>query len=680
VTFAALPALPCKQIAKQTDAITHFALISHLSVAANLSRFSAQHVRVDYGPAHDECDRGPPTRYAEPLVELLPPANSADAGYENTIIDAPETPAHQFAVKAFKHALFGTPAPEDMHKKHQKKPSPDGFKAKAPELARPKEDAAPSSPSKQPAGIMKTPITAGKSRKSVSFGAHVVDNEGKRDNASQSGIPNNCPGKFPSPWTPGTALKAGVGNEQKPPSKLTAALLDARTTTQPKSGQKPKARDDSDITMDMGAPRSDSGKYWKDQYEGYAERSEKEMKKLVAKQQLAKNYARKKDGEVTQLTTQIEGERKRHKRREQELEQQNKDFQERLRQAMAENLSASVELTALKNRIATLEKSKGIPPSIFQESKESISIYEDAGKDRVYSPSEVDFGPEASYLSTKSRLPPAGKENSPPKARHSRRGTLPDVPARSATPFTSIPRLGVEDGHVSTVIARSPHARRASHSATKADSTSRASEQMAPPPRSSRKTELGKEDLPPKSQPKVLHSSPLPQPSLAPDMWMDNSESAIGPQDKMAIPISLGGPSSYSKPSQSLRHRNNKLRTQRSKASPPTDDIFLVDTKPEPSKPTGRTTKVCAPVEQEAEVPQNEKTVKAGISEASNTNYSPTDPKFDLSKITTHHAEGSALVTKERVEIGPAEKKAADRKDEVRRRLAERKKRKETFA
>ena len=38
-----------------------------------------------------------------------------EPAYESTFIDPPETPAHQFAVKAFKHALFGTPAPEDLN-------------------------------------------------------------------------------------------------------------------------------------------------------------------------------------------------------------------------------------------------------------------------------------------------------------------------------------------------------------------------------------------------------------------------------------------------------------------------------------------------------------------------------------------------------------------------------------
>jgi hypothetical protein len=55
--------------------------------------------------------------------------------------------------------------------------------------------------------------------------------------------------------------------------------------------------------------------------------------------------------------------------------------------------------------------------------------------------------------------------------------------------------------------------------------------------------------------------------------------------------------------------------------------------------------------------------------ESDTPKHSPTDPKFDLSKITSHHAEGSAKVKQDWAEMLPV-----DRKEEARRRLAERKK------
>ncbi|KAF2637753.1 hypothetical protein P280DRAFT_471932 [Massarina eburnea CBS 473.64] len=586
-------------------------------------------------------------RISNAIEDLKP-----DATYENTIIDAPETPAHQFAVKAFKHAIFGTPAPEEVQtaRKLQKKQSPDGLKLKVPEMAPPKENAAPVSPSKQPTGIMKTPVTVGKSRKSVSFGAHVVDNEGK--GVGKSGIPNDCPGKFPSPWTPGTELKADLDSEKKPRTKLTEALMDARTTKQPKPGQKPKARDDSDITMDMGAPRSESGKYWKEQYESYAERSEKETKRLIAKQQLAKGYAKKKDAEATELTTKLEEERKRYRRRELELERQNKDYQERLRQAMAENASAGVEITALKNRVSALEKS-GV-----QESN-AIPIYEDNNKPPVRSLAELDIG-DVSYLSTKTRTIAAGKENSPPKPRNVRHQTLPDTPTR-ATPFLARPKVGVDDSQVVTVLGRSTYGRRPSQSAARPTLVSHSSEPSRPS-LSPRKSDARKENVPASpfaSKPKVANSSPLPMPSPAADPWMDQSDDDIDFQDKMAVPIGLGG-SSYSRPPPRRAPRSRPER----KAAPPADDLFLADAKSELRTSARKSTKPAA-IETKPAQPEKEKP-KATI-------YSPTDPRFDMSKITTHHAQGSAQVTKDRVELGANK---ADPKEAARRRLAERKKKK----
>jgi hypothetical protein len=64
---------------------------------------------------------------------------------------------------------------------------------------------------------------------------------------------------------------------------------------------------------------------------------------------------------------------------------------------------------------------------------------------------------------------------------------------------------------------------------------------------------------------------------------------------------------------------------------------------------------------------------KAEISKKAD--LSPTDSKFDLSKITAHHAEGSAQVKHDRSQMLPVE-----RKQQARRRLEERKKLKKNGA
>ncbi|KAF3046184.1 hypothetical protein E8E11_006237 [Didymella keratinophila] len=589
----------------------------------------------------------------------------AEPAYESTFIDPPETPAHQFAVKAFKHAIFGTPAPEDLNnatRKFETKAKLAAVNAKFIDLPAPKIDDLSQSPTKRAnAGILMTPGTASKGKKTVSFGSQIEDNEGKTSGISRSGIPNNCPGKFPSPWTPGTELKLDPGSDKRPRTRLTEALLDARTTTQPKSGQKPKARDDSDITIDLGAPRSESGKYWKEQYESYAERSEKEMKKVVAKQQLAKKFAMKKDSEVTELAQKLEQERRRFRLREKELEQQNKDYQERLRQAMAENTSSSMENAALKLRIATLEKSASTG-STSAQSKPDFSIHEDTSKEAIRLQKDPEAAVQASFAAS------IGKENStPPRSRRTRRQTVPDTANRVGASS----KLGTGEGEVSIILAKSP----AIPTESKKPFGSARSARTARTPLSIRRTDPAKENTGPTSPVPILPSSPLPMPSPdLPDPWMNMDESSIPQLDKRAMPTA-GSP--YVNPAWNPPAR--KQRESKSTSQPPRSDsqtirrqMEKVDAKTGAAKSTahvsGRSSldleaRLAALSNKTSNRQEQEKV------ESDTPKHSPTDPKFDLSKITSHHAEGSAKVKQDRTEILPV-----NRKEEARRRLAERKK------
>ncbi|KAF2425820.1 hypothetical protein EJ08DRAFT_651976 [Tothia fuscella] len=80
------------------------------------------------------------------------------------------------------------------------------------------------------------------------------------------------------------------------------------------------------------APK-ESATDWKAQYLAYSKKSEQETKKLIAKQQMAKDYARMKDKEATEARRQLEVEKKRAEKREQELEKEISELKERLRLA-----------------------------------------------------------------------------------------------------------------------------------------------------------------------------------------------------------------------------------------------------------------------------------------------------------------------------------------------------------
>jgi hypothetical protein len=284
-----------------------------------------------------------------------------------------------FAVRAFKHAIFGTPQPPPTIAPRRLSREESNSLPPAPTLATSKESSNSVknvdssnlglSPTKR--GILVTPGTVRGRKKEVAFGSQVVDNEGKKK--SRSGIPNSCPGKFPSPWTPKTedvtdakskeeekSLKA---EEKKPKTRLTETLYEAKPTGTSPRKVKVRAKDDADITIDIMEPRSESGRYWKEQYQSYSRKSEEETKKLIAKQKLARDYARKKDDEANELRRQLESDRKKRHTRVQSLEQQVKDMREQLRQALAENTGLVTELAVLRQQREAASISRTTKPA-----------------------------------------------------------------------------------------------------------------------------------------------------------------------------------------------------------------------------------------------------------------------------------------------------------------------------
>ncbi|KAH0538604.1 hypothetical protein FGG08_004805 [Glutinoglossum americanum] len=283
--------------------------------------------------------RGAPR--SETAVNAVPP----EAGGDITCMpDAPETPAPVFAIRAFKTALFGTPhdtenideSPTPGDEVYDRTSRSSGAGAKfVPSMAAPDRSLYSSSPTK-PAGILLTPGTASNRRKTVSFGAAVIDNEA----GGRSGLPSNLPGKYPSPWTP----KATTPGSRRARTSLTNTLYEVRNTTSTNTklvkGKAPRRKnpgtdlveglggldaknavgefepdlsdsgEEGDITVDLNKPRSRSGRYWKTEYDQYQEKTDHEMKKLVKYKYLARSYAKKKDSEAVELGNKLREERK----------------------------------------------------------------------------------------------------------------------------------------------------------------------------------------------------------------------------------------------------------------------------------------------------------------------------------------------------------------------------------
>ncbi|KAK4621652.1 hypothetical protein CLAFUW4_06675 [Fulvia fulva] len=263
-------------------------------------------------------------------------------------IEPPETPAPVFAVRAFKHAIFGTPGTvQKPPRRHSEDETARRKHNARPGMLRPKsatetatlnryepaiEDEPLPSPTK---GILLTPGTAAARRKTVSFGDNVVDNENKKPMKSVSGLPDDCPGKFPSPWsksvieqdtTEQSAEKLGGR------SKLTEQLQQVRDESarrKAKSSRQARDRDEQDETLDLAEPVSQSGKYWQQEYNIYRERTTKEVRKLVEKTKSSRDYARKVDDENLQLKEDLRQETSKVAKLEErvlELEAQLKDL------------------------------------------------------------------------------------------------------------------------------------------------------------------------------------------------------------------------------------------------------------------------------------------------------------------------------------------------------------------
>lgn len=172
----------------------------------------------------------------------------------------------------------------------------------------------------KPAGILLTPGTGTTRRKRVSFGHDVKQGSAGTARASTTGLPDECPGKFPSPWI--DRLEAGT--QPRPKTKLQQAMessrkgnsgsdeMDFATQTKEPEDAWEEVDDESDfeadVTMDLNEPHSRSGKYWKSYFETYHSDAKTEMEKLVKYKHLAKSYAKMKDAEALELNQKLKDE------------------------------------------------------------------------------------------------------------------------------------------------------------------------------------------------------------------------------------------------------------------------------------------------------------------------------------------------------------------------------------
>jgi len=265
-------------------------------------------------------------------------SNSLVGEGQSYLEEPPETPAHLFAVKAFRSAIFGTPArgkDEAVDKlkvqedekagshgdvKADNKPSAVNLSTsqshrKLP--VRPILDVLPS-PAK---GILLTPGTGATRRKTVSFGTladlaeEVVRIEGEQ--AEVATIAGN---------TSTINSSRGLQKTRRREASLRRTLFEVRGNPEPKvapdqgpstlpvepqptaagqSVEEKDAEDNGDVTTDLKHPLSRSGQHWMNEYQRDHAKSKREMRELIKYSQTAKSYARKRDAEALELAEKL---------------------------------------------------------------------------------------------------------------------------------------------------------------------------------------------------------------------------------------------------------------------------------------------------------------------------------------------------------------------------------------
>ncbi|KAL1902669.1 hypothetical protein Sste5346_001111 [Sporothrix stenoceras] len=256
---------------------------------------------------------------------------------DDTRIEQPDTPGPVFAARALKSALFGTPARQDETEidiqpavapiPTIQEPAPSTSSAATSVKSNTIAKDTGVTPGRLP-GILLTPGTATTRRKRVSFG-HEVPGEGvEKKNEfriDRNGRKPNLFGDHMRSKVSRTTLGTALENARKQSNKAAAPSKEAvDNAPAPNTNNKPAVDEfeddpweevgdddgpDPDITVDLNEPHSQSGRYWKSEFQRYQEDAKVEMGKLLKYKQLAKSYAKMKDAEAADMRTKLQEEK-----------------------------------------------------------------------------------------------------------------------------------------------------------------------------------------------------------------------------------------------------------------------------------------------------------------------------------------------------------------------------------
>ncbi|KAG8532076.1 uncharacterized protein KY384_003713 [Bacidia gigantensis] len=245
------------------------------------------------------------------------------------IDEPPDTPAHVFALRAFKTAIFGTPHPEQQVTvgKPEIKKNPAALKGTnaskqtgevlnlTGESRRVSDEQIPS-PTK---GILLTPGIGTSRRKNVSFmhfqeevgSSNVGDIEAEEVASSQDNSPTRRRHKRDMRPRPSSLTRKLVGMSKREPIEAVEMeqnrlqTFDSAVQLELENDVDHAVQTSPDHTLDLSQPRSQSGQHWKTEYDQYLGRSRSEIKRVLQHGQNVKSYAVQKDAEAAMLSERL---------------------------------------------------------------------------------------------------------------------------------------------------------------------------------------------------------------------------------------------------------------------------------------------------------------------------------------------------------------------------------------
>lgn len=216
-----------------------------------------------------------------------------------------------------------------------------------------------SSPARRP-GILLTPGTGGTRRKTVSFGGgYALPDAQARATAKQRPTSRDSTDDAPDIWASQNASGLHPRRREIPDFAEKLRGSDGAPGS--------VAQDQVDVTLDMNAPRSRSGRYWKTEYESHVAKTSTEIRKLAKKEQVAKKYAKHRDSTASKLEEELQ----REQQKAAKLEVQVEDFRNRISNAVKDTASSKSREAQSSKHEPDMPTSGHSHPTSYKDEREA---------------------------------------------------------------------------------------------------------------------------------------------------------------------------------------------------------------------------------------------------------------------------------------------------------------------